>query len=337
MTRRGYAQGGLRRRTSGHHRTALGWSGPFLLGVAVGAAAALLLGAAVRRGDATGHSSRRAARDASGAGRGRRHHDVGERHVRAGARSRRAGASIRRARRSTSRSVRCRARWKRVARRRSRRAMSSSGASPKRRRRTTPASTSRGPAARRRCRRPQTSSPTSRPTAEPRRSATVRVARRPLFVGLRWTLRDYAKRVWDNAGEDNIFFLAGGIAFNILLAAVPFVLLLVVGARDAAQSFGGPDVRRRHRDHRQSAAAARGDEREPGPHAADRHHPHARRGRRLQRGRLHLVLDAPLRLAAERARGRVRHRDGSRDHRRASCSTFRSRSCRRCCSSPTPR
>jgi membrane protein len=44
-----------------------------------------------------------------------------------------------------------------------------------------------------------------------------------------WALRDYAKRVWDNAGEDNVLFLAGGIAFNILLAAVPFVLLLVWG------------------------------------------------------------------------------------------------------------
>jgi membrane protein len=44
-----------------------------------------------------------------------------------------------------------------------------------------------------------------------------------------WTLRDYAMRVWDNAGEDNVLFLAGGIAFNILLAAVPFVLLLVWG------------------------------------------------------------------------------------------------------------
>ena len=42
-------------------------------------------------------------------------------------------------------------------------------------------------------------------------------------------LRDYVKRVWDNSGEDNIFFLAGGIAFNILLAAVPFFLLLVSG------------------------------------------------------------------------------------------------------------
>jgi membrane protein len=55
------------------------------------------------------------------------------------------------------------------------------------------------------------------------------VGRRPFYVRIAWTLRDYAKRVWDNSGEDNIFFLAGGIAFNILLAAVPFVLLLVSG------------------------------------------------------------------------------------------------------------
>lgn len=44
-----------------------------------------------------------------------------------------------------------------------------------------------------------------------------------------WTIRDYAVRVWDNAGEDNIFFLAGGIAFNLLLVAVPFFLLLISG------------------------------------------------------------------------------------------------------------
>ena len=44
-----------------------------------------------------------------------------------------------------------------------------------------------------------------------------------------WTLRDYAKRVWDNSGEDNVLFLAGGIAFNLILAAVPFILLLVNG------------------------------------------------------------------------------------------------------------
>ena len=51
------------------------------------------------------------------------------------------------------------------------------------------------------------------------------MATRPLHLRIGWTLRDYAKRVWDNSGEDNIFFLAGGIAFNLLLAAVPFALL----------------------------------------------------------------------------------------------------------------
>jgi membrane protein len=42
-------------------------------------------------------------------------------------------------------------------------------------------------------------------------------------------LGDYARRVWVNSGEDRIFFLAGGIAFNILLAAAPFALLLMSG------------------------------------------------------------------------------------------------------------
>lgn len=35
--------------------------------------------------------------------------------------------------------------------------------------------------------------------------------------------------MWDNSGEDNIFFLAGGISFNVLLAAAPFFLLLGAG------------------------------------------------------------------------------------------------------------
>src|SRR5665811_2469291 len=55
------------------------------------------------------------------------------------------------------------------------------------------------------------------------------VPERGLPARLGWLLRDYAKRVWDNSGEDNIFFLAGGIAFNLLLAAVPFFLLLATG------------------------------------------------------------------------------------------------------------
>jgi membrane protein len=66
----------------------------------------------------------------------------------------------------------------------------------------------------------------------PTRSAVTRAG---------WILRDYARRVWDNSGEDNVFFLAGGLAFNILLAAVPFFLLVVTGLtylldRDAASS-----------------------------------------------------------------------------------------------------
>ncbi len=55
------------------------------------------------------------------------------------------------------------------------------------------------------------------------------MAKRSLLASLGWTIRDYAKRVWDNSGEDNVLFLAGGIAFNIILAAVPLVLLLVTG------------------------------------------------------------------------------------------------------------
>ncbi|WP_025411884.1 YihY/virulence factor BrkB family protein [Gemmatirosa kalamazoonensis] len=57
----------------------------------------------------------------------------------------------------------------------------------------------------------------------------VRRRARPALVRAWWMLRDYAKRVWDNSGEDNIFFLAGGLAFNILLAVVPFALLLLSG------------------------------------------------------------------------------------------------------------
>jgi membrane protein len=60
--------------------------------------------------------------------------------------------------------------------------------------------------------------------------ATERVKKRPFYVSLWWTLRDYAKRTWDNSGEDNVLFLAGGIAFNLILAAVPFILLLITGA-----------------------------------------------------------------------------------------------------------
>jgi len=55
------------------------------------------------------------------------------------------------------------------------------------------------------------------------------VAQRPWYLNLYWAVRDYLKRIWDNSAEDNVLFLAGGIAFNILLAAIPFVLLLITG------------------------------------------------------------------------------------------------------------
>ena len=77
-------------------------------------------------------------------------------------------------------------------------------------------------------------SPTTTPLSDAGKAAPDRVgvredrvwSRSPI-TSLGWTARDYAKRVWDNSGEDNVLFLAGGIAFNILLAAVPFVLLLI--------------------------------------------------------------------------------------------------------------
>src|SRR3954466_15678667 len=50
---------------------------------------------------------------------------------------------------------------------------------------------------------------------------------RAWYVSLGWAVRDYLKRIWDNSAEDNVLFLAGGIAFNILLAAIPFLLLLI--------------------------------------------------------------------------------------------------------------
>jgi membrane protein len=71
-----------------------------------------------------------------------------------------------------------------------------------------------------------------RPGRAARFGARLVVALRPSPERVRSStamLRDYARRVWDNAGEDNVFFLAGGIAFNILLAVLPFALLLVTG------------------------------------------------------------------------------------------------------------
>jgi membrane protein len=63
--------------------------------------------------------------------------------------------------------------------------------------------------------------------------------RRPWWVSIGWTSFDYLKRIWDNSSEDNVLFLAGGIAFNILLAAIPFFLLLIAGL-----TYLGPAITR---------------------------------------------------------------------------------------------
>ncbi len=38
---------------------------------------------------------------------------------------------------------------------------------------------------------------------------------------------DFITRLYIKAGEDDIFFLAGGIAFDVIFAAIPFILMLV--------------------------------------------------------------------------------------------------------------
>ena len=40
---------------------------------------------------------------------------------------------------------------------------------------------------------------------------------------------DFATRVWRHCGEDDVLFLASGISFDLLLAIVPFALLVVSG------------------------------------------------------------------------------------------------------------
>lgn len=61
---------------------------------------------------------------------------------------------------------------------------------------------------------------------ESRLSVAVRAARAALSRMVRAGL-DFSRRVYQKAGDDDIFFLAGGIAFNVLVAALPFLLLLI--------------------------------------------------------------------------------------------------------------
>ncbi len=59
------------------------------------------------------------------------------------------------------------------------------------------------------------------------RAVSVAGAARAALVRTLRGAWDFTGRVWNAAGEDDIFFLAGAIAFNILVAAIPFLLLIV--------------------------------------------------------------------------------------------------------------
>jgi membrane protein len=78
--------------------------------------------------------------------------------------------------------------------------------------------------------------PTAADAALALRTGAPRGVWKRILAAIRGTVRgpdpaipDYLRRVWDNSAEDNIFFLASGVAFNILLASIPFFLLLISG------------------------------------------------------------------------------------------------------------
>lgn len=51
----------------------------------------------------------------------------------------------------------------------------------------------------------------------------------PRLVVLRAAAADYLRRIWHHAADDDLIFLASGVAFGILLAALPFALLVMSG------------------------------------------------------------------------------------------------------------
>jgi hypothetical protein len=135
--------------------------------------------------------------------------------------------------------------------------------------------------------------------------------------------------VWDNAGEDNIFFLAGGIAFNILLAAVPFALLLVTGLAYLLNQSAESSAQ---------TVTQLIDRLLPGGYTAGRDLLHGALGEAVrtrgagglpERDRVRVVQHAALRVAPERARRRVRHRAGPRHRRGQAVRRADHRWCRR--------
>ncbi len=70
--------------------------------------------------------------------------------------------------------------------------------------------------------------PESTPRASRVRAVSARIRETPsrwrAALAVAW---DFARRVWDKAGADDVFFLAGAIAVNVLVAFVPLVLAVL--------------------------------------------------------------------------------------------------------------
>ena len=67
--------------------------------------------------------------------------------------------------------------------------------------------------------------------------------KRPLHLRIGWLLRDYAKRVWDNSGEDNVFFSQGKF-IQPPARRCSVHTSLRIGSRLPAQPIGGRVVGR---------------------------------------------------------------------------------------------
>lgn len=61
------------------------------------------------------------------------------------------------------------------------------------------------------------------------------------FPGFRYRVSEFVRRLWTKGYEDDVFFMAGAVAFNLLLALIP-LLMLAVGVTGYAVSarFGDP-------------------------------------------------------------------------------------------------
>jgi membrane protein len=72
---------------------------------------------------------------------------------------------------------------------------------------------------------PQSSVPSS--SAKPPPAASAARSRRASRRGVLRELGDFIWRLYQKAGQDNIFFIAGAIAFNVLVAIVPLILAVL--------------------------------------------------------------------------------------------------------------